>query len=331
MRISLGGGGTDLPQYWRKYGGLAVGFSLDRYVHVVAGGLSTDVAHANMETSAEQLHRELVNAALRYSGWPNQTPVSYQSDVRPGSGLGGSGAFLVALASILLGSGTSKAAAAQLATSVEVDTLGRATGYMDPYLAAFGGVNVLHISASGAVAVEMVGVSRQLETYLTQNLLLVEVGGNRDASTVLRSQADSLAESRTATTALMQGIHQIGQAMADVVREGRAQDVGPLLAEHWRLKRRLSDRVTSPEIDRTYHAALDAGADGGKLIGAGGGGYLLVSSPSPSQTVQIRDAMAGIGAGVTAVGLDTVGVSLNSSANVMQQTKGTHGYDRPQT
>lgn len=313
LRVSLAGGGTDLPSYARVHGGEVISFAIDRYVAVTAYPRSFDRSlracwdRPERVADAKHLENPYARAALRRAGVRADLQLASFSDVPQGTGLGGSAAFTVALLHALRrDERRDRRDLAEEAAAIEMTDLGRPVGKHDHYLAAYGGMRVLTIGADLAVAQEEVPVSTALADYLENDLLLFYTGVSRDAGQVLAAQAEMTSRNDLRTLESLRRIHALVTDMRKALNGDSVRDIGPLLHRHWLNKSRLSDRVSSGLIDDLYRRARAAGADGGKLLGAGGGGFLLLSC-LPGRAGEVRAAMRARGARELPFGLDSGG------------------------
>jgi len=300
MRVSLAGGGTDLPSYAERFGGTVVSLAIDRRVVVGAcpravGSLVERLGDGSRIGHGELMRDEFTRAAMRRVG-TEVAELGCVSAAPPRSGLGGSGAFLVALVHALRAASPPAAEAlAEEASTIEMDDLGRVVGKQDHYVAALGGLQTLHIGAAGAVSTEAVRVSDAFAAYVADRLLLFHTGLSHDAGEVLAAQDRQTRRSEASTLARLNAIHALVGPMLDAIRRERLDEIGPILDEHWRNKAGLSDAVAVPRANDLYELATESGADGGKLLGAGGGGFMLLSC-RPGRQGELRAAMASAGA-----------------------------------
>lgn len=320
MRISVAGGGTDLPSYAERFGGTVVALAIDLRVTVAVSPAAADEPFGLLGEGLRIDHDELMEdgfaaAALRRVGV--ETPhLACVSGAPPRSGLGGSGAFLVALLHALRAGWSPQAATlAEEASQIETEDLGRCVGKQDHYVAALGGLQVLRFGRDGSVSTQEVRIGERLETYLRERLLLFDTGLSHDAGAVLAAQDRKTRDADGATLGRLHGIHSLVEPMLAAIGDQGFEEIGPILSEHWRHKELLSEAVAGPRISALYALALASGADGGKLVGAGGGGFLLLSCRAGEQS-RLRAAMTSAGAtelrfGPTAVGSQ---VRLRSTA-----------------
>lgn len=316
LRVSLVGGGTDLLSYAYEHGGDAIGFAIDRYVWVAVypgpfeGGVVTHLDRYEHVGDPSDLRNEFARAVLTGRTPPEGLQVASFSDVPPGTGLGGSAAFLVAMLRAL-GDDDEPERLAQRASDVEIVALSRAVGRNDHMIAAVGGLCRVRTNTKGEAEVEELAVSSAVRRYIDERLLLFYTGAQRSAGTVL---ADQDRGTRDRSPKILEALHNIKALtprLADALRDDDVDQVGPLLHEHWECKRSLSASVSTSRIATLYAAARAAGADGGKLLGAGSGGFLLVSTLAGGQGA-VREAMASLGAGELEFAMSAAGVEIMS-------------------
>ncbi|MEU5386142.1 hypothetical protein ACFVT9_12455 [Kitasatospora cineracea] len=300
LRISLAGGGTDVPSYADRFGGAVLGAAISLRVTVVgrpraaAAGIRACLDSHGTGFSHDHAANPFVAEALRrhWDGGPLDL-VSF-GDTPTGSGLGSSAAFSLALVAGLHPGRLPPAELARAGSDLETRGLGRPVGGQDHYLSALGGFHLLRFHPGGRVEAEEVPVSAGFTRRLGADLLLFFTGTTRDAGTVLAAQDH---RTRSGDAATEGGLHGIKELVPLAVRALRAEDspaVGEVLFRHWELKRALSPRISSAPIDRAYADALAAGATGGKLMGAGGGGFLLLHA-GPGARTAVRAAMRAHG------------------------------------
>jgi len=311
MRVSLAGGGTDLPSYATRRGAKVLSVAIDRYVAVTVFPRSFDgeirACWEEVETVADvdRMRNQFAAAALRRAGPRSAVQLASHTDVPSGTGLGSSGAFTVALLHALRGSATGVELAEE-ASAVEMSDLDRPVGKHDQYIAALGGLRLLHIDQDLRVRPEELDLRPDVRAYVEQRLLLFHTGFSRDAGQVLTAQDRMTRFGDADTLGVLDAIGGIVPRMREAVTTGRVDDIGPLLHEHWAAKTRLSRGVSNDRIDRLYKLAREAGADGGKLLGAGGGGFLLLSSAA-GRAAELRAALTDQGATELPFGIDTGG------------------------
>lgn len=301
LRLSLGGGGTDLPSYYGKHEGFLVAGALDKYVYMLTHAVfQRQYRMKYTETEVVDDPREIRHPILResllahWSGDPLE--IASVADVPSGTGLGSSGSFTVALIKALMLArrrATTPAELAEAACAIEIDVLGEPVGKQDQYVAAHGGICAYTFHRDGRVSVEPLDLAPSTQRTLRNNFLLFYTGASRSASSILADQVDRTREEDEAMLASLHRVKEQGQLSRELLEKGDLDGYGELMHEHWVAKRERSPGMTSEHIDRLYTLARRSGAIGGKLVGAGGGGFLLVYARRPDDT---RQAMAAAGA-----------------------------------
>lgn len=298
LRISFAGGGTDLPDFYEQHGGCVVSTTVDKWIHViVAPRFENDVRVSYSKTEivndATEVEHELVREAMRLTGVPRGVDILTLADVpSQGTGLGSSSAVTVGLLYALYAyQGIYKPPldVAEEAARIEIDVLGKPIGKQDQYAAALGGFNFIEFLPKGAgVRVEPLIASASTFKSLQRQLMLFYTDRQRHASDVLTEQRASVVEGRSVP--LLSEMGRLARTLRDRISADDVESFGPLLHENWKLKRQLAANVSHPSIDGWYEAALSAGASGGKLLGAGAGGFLLVVAP-PERQQDVRAAL----------------------------------------
>ena len=297
LRISFAGGATDLPSFYRTHGGGAVtSAAIDRYVHVLVNPKferSIRVAYSRTENveHLEELQHGLVREAMRLTGVHGAIEVHTIADIpSEGTGLGSSSTLTVGLLNALYayrGVLKDPAELAREACEIEIDRLGGAQGKQDDYIAAFGGVDYFEFRPDETVRVSPIPLSAVERERLSEHLSLYYTGVTRQAQELLRKQSERTTENRPA----LERMRELAAEARDAIVRGDYARLGAILDEGWGLKRGLSSGVSSETIDARYAAARAAGAWGGKITGAGGGGFLLLLHP-PERSHEIARALA---------------------------------------
>ncbi len=301
LRISLGGGGTDLRSYYEAHEGFLIAGAINQYVYIMihaAFRKTFQLKYSQIEEveDANTIKHPIFREALtRY--W-NGEPLEVHSiaDVPAGTGMGSSGSFTVALLKALSQGrhvATTPSQLAEQACEIEIDFLKEPVGKQDQYVAAHGGICAYTFHQDGRVTVEPLSLSQVTLEKMHNQMLLFYTGEIRSASKIL---ADQNNRSRANDSEMLDNLHrtkEMGYESRKLLESGDLVAYAELMNEHWQNKRRRSKDMANPHIDSLYELALKNGAIGGKLIGAGGGGFLLVYSESPTHT---RDAMAQVGA-----------------------------------
>jgi D-glycero-alpha-D-manno-heptose-7-phosphate kinase len=290
VRISFAGGGTDLPAYYDRHGGFVVSTTINKYFYVFVNRSGPDeVQISSSDYRVFSRHRRselplwdgdlgLVKAALHEFQCDAGLSLFLASEVPPGTGLGSSSAVAVALVKALAtlrGWTLTRAQVAEYACLLELDRLKSPIGKQDQYAAAFGGINVLTFTAEGA-AVEPVRIAADTQERLQRSLLLFFTGAARSANAILQEQQRASTDDHGAAVAALHSIKAAAMETLRCLERGDLHRFGELLAESWEQKKRLSSGISNPQVDETYEMARRRGALGGKLAGAGGGGFLML-------------------------------------------------------
>jgi D-glycero-alpha-D-manno-heptose-7-phosphate kinase len=301
LRVSFVGGGTDLPDFYDEHGGAVVSTAIDKWIHVlVARRFEGDVRASYSETeivdSAASLKHELVREAMRLTGIPRGIDVVTLADVPTrGTGLGSSSAVTVGLLNALYafqGAFKSPHELAEEASRIEIDVLKKPIGRQDQYAVAGGGLNLIEfLPRGGGVRMDPLVCPPDALQELHRSLLLFYTGRQREASEVLNGQQQAIRNGDA--VAALQAMRDLAYELRDRVCSGDMGAFGPILHENWELKRSLVKGLSDSEIDGFYDDARAAGATGGKLLGAGAGGFLLICAPHERHG-RVRAALAGL-------------------------------------
>jgi D-glycero-alpha-D-manno-heptose-7-phosphate kinase len=308
LRISLAGGGTDLPAYYEKHGGLVVSTTIDKYVYVLVSGNPSETVQI---TSADyrMFYRHhfgtpmswdgdlgLPRAVLHEFGIERGVSVFVASEVPPGTGLGSSGAVAAALIRAIaayLDRSLTPAEVADLACRIELEKLGAPVGKQDQFAAAFGGLNAFCFERDRTV-VEAIEPAAGALAELQRHLLLFFTGTARNSATILQEQQRATRQGQSGTLEALHQIKGAAQSCRAALEAGDVAGIGELLREGWAYKKRVVSGITTGWIDETYEMARACGAVGGKITGAGGGGFLLLFCPPACQD-RLTDAMESRG------------------------------------
>ncbi len=282
LRLSIGGGGTDLPFFYREEGGSLVTATMDKYIYCLLKERFEEpvrLSYSRNETvdDLDELENDRAREVLRRAGIDSNAEVVTAADVPSGSGLGSSGAFTVGLLSATAafnGERRSNATLAEDAFDVEHNALGYPCGKQDQYAAAFGGIVHLDIDTDGNTTVSPLDIDRDTVTSLERNVQLFYTGQLRDSSDILEEQKDAVL-SHEEKMEKMRLIKGIGADIRQELEAGNPSRFGDLLHKHWSTKKEFTDSMSTPAIDEAYTTARDAGARGGKIMGAGGGGFFM--------------------------------------------------------
>jgi D-glycero-alpha-D-manno-heptose-7-phosphate kinase len=287
LRISLGGGGTDLPSYYREHGGFVLSAAIDRYVYITLHETFQreyliKYSATEVVQTIDQIKHPIIREALRIVpvAAPHLEIVS-MSDIPAGTGLGSSGSFTVALLRALHTLNKDfipRQVLAEQACHIEIDLLQEPVGKQDQYIASFGGITAFDFPREGPVQVTPLPLSNETLYNLEDNLLLFFTGFTRSASAILAEQDQ---KTRGGDSGMIEHLHQIkqfGYESKAALESGDLRRFAAIMHEHWERKKYRSKSMTNSRIDDYYQLARDNGALGGKLIGAGGGGFLMVYS-----------------------------------------------------
>lgn len=294
VRFSLGGGGSDLPSYYEQFGGYVISAAIDQYIYITANRrFYDDVRLAYSETeivsSVDDVKHPIFREALRMVGVRSGIELTSVADIPSNSGLGSSSSFTVALLNALHTFQRNFVGSEQLAREaceLEMNRLGEPVGKQDQYIAAFGNVTALSIDKDGTVGVEPVPAREEVLDELQNNLVIMYTGIERPAKIVLGEQGERMKSKNETALGGMHRIKELGHEVYRLLVSGDIDAYGELLHEHWTNKRKLAKNVSDPRIDEHYEAARQAGALGGKLMGAGGGGFFMFyARPSDKRRV----------------------------------------------
>lgn len=304
MRITLGGGGTDLPSYYSQYGGFVLSAAVDKYLYISINRPAADdhirVAysqHTEIVTEPDQIKHTLVRPALKLLGINSNVEIMSMADVPAGTGLGSSSTYLVCLLTALYELKRERVptqALAELACHVEMELAGHPVGKQDHYMAAFGGLTCLDIDRDGKVHVTPLNISITTAEELQSRVLLFFTGITRSAGDILQLQRQDTEGGDSTVLDSLHRTKELGYRVKETLEQGNLDNFGQLLHEHWENKKRRSGKISNSQVDRWYTVARDSGALGGKLIGAGGGGFLMLYCPNDKKG-SVREALAAEG------------------------------------
>jgi len=284
LRISLGGGGTDLPSYYEQYGGFLVAAAIDKYVYITLHHNFTAefiVKYSRLERvkTVEEIQHPIVREALKLAGLQEAgLEITSMADIPAGTGLGSSGSFTTALLKALHAQQKNPVAPAQLAEQaceIELNRLREPIGKQDQYIAAHGGITCLKFLPGGKVEAWPLKISEETLYNLEDDLLLFFTGYSRSASNILKEQDE---KSKSADPAMLENLHfvkELGLKSQAALERGDLREFARHMDAHWQRKKERSGGMTNPQINQWYDLAKANGALGGKLIGAGGGGFLM--------------------------------------------------------
>lgn len=301
LRISLGGGGTDLPSYYRDHEGFLIGGAIDRYVYVTAmrpftEGIFLKYSRLEHVERPEQVEHPIIREALKIMGFKTpQIEITTLADIPSGTGLGSSGSFTTALLKALFAHRMRLIhpdELAELACDIEINRLMEPVGKQDQYIAAFGGITCFTFRKNGRVEAIPLNISVDTLFDLEDNLLLFFTGFARSAGAILKDQHIRTQENDRKMIDNLHFVKELGYRSKAALEGGRASEFGALMHEHWEHKKRRSGGMSNPKIDEWYKLGMKNGAIGGKLVGAGGGGFLMFYAENRNK---LRHAMANAG------------------------------------
>jgi D-glycero-alpha-D-manno-heptose-7-phosphate kinase len=301
FRITLGGGGTDLPSYYSRHGGFIFAAGIAKHMYISVNQPFDNlvrIKYSQSETvdNVGEVKHRIAREGLRMMGIERGIEVASIADIPAGTGLGSSSCYAVGLLNALHAfkiDPVSLKDLAEEACRLEIDILQEPIGKQDQYLAAFGGLTVLEIDTGGRVTVRRAKVSEDVIDELNRNLMLFYTHTTHRASEILSEQSHSLAESKREVVDSMHDIKEIGRQILAAVESGNLSEVGRLFDRHWEQKKKLSSRMTNPRFDEIYRFARENGALGGKISGAGGGGFFVFYVEQGHNA--FRDRMRGLG------------------------------------
>lgn len=299
LRVSFVGGGTDLPEFADEHGGAVVSTSVDMWVHVIVtkrfeGDVRVSYSRTEIVDSAADVEHELVREAMRMTGVPRGVEIITLADVPSrGTGLGSSSSVTIGLLNALYafqGIYKPPLELAEEAAQIEIEILGKPIGRQDHYAAAIGGCNFIEfLPGAGGVRVEPIVCPDGTLRRAQRSLLLFYTGHERRAEDILGEQRAAIRDGKAVEA--LKKIRDLAYELRERLADDDAEAVGRLLHEHWTLKQGLGGPVATPDVEAWYERALEAGALGGKILGAGGGGFLLVAAP-PDRHDAVRAALA---------------------------------------
>jgi D-glycero-alpha-D-manno-heptose-7-phosphate kinase len=301
LRITLGGGGTDLASYYSEHEGFLVAGAIDKYVYVTVirpftPGIFLKYSSIEHVETVEEVEHRIIREALReFEPGTPQIEITTLADIPAGTGLGSSGSFTTALLRALHTHRRNIVHPRELAEhacEIEIDRLGEPIGKQDQYIAAFGGLTCFTFRRDGAVEATPLAMDEEARYALQDNLLLFFTGFSRSASAILQEQDQRTKVHDQGMIANLHYVKELGLRSREALEAGELKRFGALMHEHWLHKRKRSGGMSNPHIDTWYDLAMANGAVGGKLIGAGGGGFLMFYT---EDKVALRHAMRQAG------------------------------------
>jgi D-glycero-alpha-D-manno-heptose-7-phosphate kinase len=316
VRISLGGGGTDLPSYSAKFGGFLVAAAIDKYIFISINKrfvptIRLSYSETEIVDSVAEIKHRIFREALRLLGIANQVEIVSIADVPSNCGLGSSSAFTVSLLNGLHAykrEFVSLTDLAEEACRLEIDILGEPIGKQDQYMSALGGLCALTFEKSGKVVVEPLQLPPDKLMDLENNLSLFYTGVERKASEILSSQNERTKTNDDVVLSTLHEIKDIGLKSRRALERGDLDEFGALMDFHWQIKKNLSKKISNPRFDEVYETARRSGALGGKIMGAGGGGFFMFYSQNKKS--RLIEALRPMGLSYTPFRFDFEGAKI---------------------
>jgi D-glycero-alpha-D-manno-heptose-7-phosphate kinase len=302
FRVTLGGGGTDLPSFYHEHGGFILSVAIDKYMYlnvntpILDDKIRVKYARTELVDHVDQVEHTLAREALRYFDITRGVEIVSIADIPAGTGLGSSSAYLVGLLNAIHALTQNPVGPQQLAEEachIELEILKKPIGKQDQYMAAFGGLTMLEIAPDGNVNVTRLGLDIEVLEALEHNLVMFYTHDERDATAILRKQDSATKRNDPTVVSSLREIKDIGIETCAAIVDGNLRRFGELMDVHWQAKKRLAEGITNPQIDAWYELAKQNSAIGGKISGAGGGGFLTLYCEE--NTARLREAMCAAG------------------------------------
>ena len=285
LRISIGGGGTDLESYYKHNGGFLISAAINKYVYVTLTkpfekGIYLKYSSIEKVNNYKEIDHGIIRETLKlyHKNDPPQIEITTLADIPSGTGLGSSSSFTNSLVYGLISFNKDfidKKHLAEASCHIEINKLKEPIGKQDQYISAFGGVNCFSFNKNGDVKVDKLNISEKTQLDLEENLLLFFTGFTRRAGKILNDQKIKSEASDTDMISNLNNVKKMGYEIKTLLEKGNTYEFGKILDQHWQNKKKRSKGMSNPEIDEWYNLAIENGAVGGKLVGAGGGGFLL--------------------------------------------------------
>jgi D-glycero-alpha-D-manno-heptose-7-phosphate kinase len=301
LRVSLGGGGTDLPSYYSQYEGFLISAAIDKYVYVTVNrpfneGIYLKYSEIEHVKHVSQISHSIIREALKLDNLNTpQIEISSIADLPSGTGLGSSGSFTTALLKALYAyrhKHIGSQELAELACSIEIDHLKQPIGKQDQYISAIGGITCFAFHKDGSVTFAPLKISREIYNALEDNLLLFFTGFSRSANSILKDQHERSLVCEKEMIDNLNYVKEIGYLSKNALESGQLETFGELMHKHWQHKKNRSGGMSNNDIDDWYEIGIRNGAIGGKLVGAGGGGFLMFMA---QDSKKLRVSMNNIG------------------------------------
>lgn len=298
LRVSFAGGGTDFAGFYRSHGGAVISSAIDKYIYVIIKSrfdskIRVGYTRTEMVDDIDEIEHELVRECLRLTGIREGIEIATMADIpSEGSGLGSSSTVTVGLLHAMYaykGELVTAAKLAEEACRIEIDVLGKPIGKQDQYIAAYGGLRRIEFHEDETTCAAAVPILPDSWQRFSESLMLFYTGLTRSADTILTEQKSNIDDQTATLTAMKAQVYEVESCLLN----HNMNKVGRILHAGWEMKKRLAGKISSGAIDELYERALDAGAIGGKVAGAGGGGFLLLFCP-PDRQNAVRAALADL-------------------------------------
>lgn len=291
LRISIGGGGTDIPSYYKKKGAFFISAAINKYVFVTITepfekGIYLKYSQIEKTNSVTNIKHKIIREVLKKEIKKNKIEITTLTDIPAKTGLGSSGSFSTALIKAIYsfnGKMISKRELAEKACDIEINKLKLPSGKQDQYISVYGGISEFQINKKGYVKTNNLDISKKTKLNLENNLLLFFTGFSRNSSLILNEQNNKTLKQNSEIIKNLDYVKELGLEIKKNLVDGNCDEFGKLMHEHWKNKLKRSKKMSNSTIDNIYNFALKNGALGGKLIGAGGGGFLLFYTNNPNR------------------------------------------------
>ena len=316
LRITLGGGGTDLPSYYRDHEGFLVAAAINKYIYVTVmrpftPGIYLKYSELEHVQEVDEIHHKIIREVLKMQNLRTpQIEITALADIPAGTGLGSSGSFTTALIESIYAHRRQlihPQELAQLACHIEIDRLGEPIGKQDQYIAAYGGLTCFTFHQDDTVTATPLKITMDTLYDLEDNILLFFTGYSRSASEILKDQKNRTQHNENEMLNNLHYVKDLGYRSKDALESGNTHLFGELMHEHWEHKKRRSGGMSNPQIDEWYELGIKNGAVGGKLVGAGGGGFLMFMAQDRNK---LRHAMSNAGLDEVRFGFDFEGTKV---------------------
>ena len=291
LRITLGGGGTDLPSYYEEFGGFLISAAINKYVYTsvlepYADGIYLKYSKREKTDSLNKINHPIIREVLKkFKNNSKRIEITTLAEIPAGTGLGSSGSFTTSLMKCMYLFNNRKIGKHQLAEDacdIEINKLKEPVGKQDQYIASYGGLRVFRINKNGKVNVSSLKIKKNTKQKLQNNLLLFFTGYTRFSSSILKKQDNKIKNKKNQTIENLQEIKNIGFLSKRLIENNDLYQFGKLLDHHWKIKKERANNMSNKKINTIYEDALIHGALGGKLVGAGGGGFLMFYAKNPN-------------------------------------------------